>query len=591
MQIVSNTHPAAQSRAGERGAALITVLLISMLLLAAGGTLIAVTSRSAVNAADATAESQAYYAAEAGLQGVLTALRGNVAPTPLSATASENIMTYRNAVTGSTSKAPGSDKWLSRWLRYDSTYTDRVILNSGYTPMSGMAYSVEEVRDPDSSDLVTFSASGAFYVAGNTAPTNNCPSSPDPCVNLTSGAGGGTAGFTLTYTPRPSVTLSTNGISATSDFGQLTISSVNGSYDIPPNTNIELTVAQTGPWGVSTKITARLAGNVNKTSGSVNSTLDVVYPQQSFWLAGVEYRVPATTQRISASGATVLPVQVLAPEPQRLLVRVKGYGPRNASKHLQMLVSRFGFSYTPKGAITLRSHDDSMFLPMTFIAGQSDPFTYDGRDRAGGTALPAFSVTHSTDYDLIINNPGANQMFGTPPVRKVPISELSDFLQTVSGANRALNTLRALARSQRWPSTCTGALAACDRYFGPGETPSDLGASQTNGLLTFVEGDLSLGSSTNGAGLLVVTGKLTLNGGARFNGVVLVIGEGKFVRQGGGATTSFGSLAVAKLGSTQFLNPHFETTGAGASGYQYHSEWVRKALIAAGPAVLGVSEY
>ena len=69
-----------ESRRGERGAALVTVLLISTLLLAAGGTLILVTTSATKTTIDSTAEMQAYYAAEAGMQTTLNVLRGNVAP-------------------------------------------------------------------------------------------------------------------------------------------------------------------------------------------------------------------------------------------------------------------------------------------------------------------------------------------------------------------------------------------------------------------------------------------------------------------------------------------------------------------------------
>jgi type II secretory pathway component PulK len=62
-------------RRNERGAALISVLLISALLLSAGGVLLLTTSMSATNAIDATAEMQAYYAAEAGLQRTLNVMR------------------------------------------------------------------------------------------------------------------------------------------------------------------------------------------------------------------------------------------------------------------------------------------------------------------------------------------------------------------------------------------------------------------------------------------------------------------------------------------------------------------------------------
>jgi hypothetical protein len=64
-------------RRGERGAALVMSLLVAMLLLAAGGALIATAGMTASNAVDSTAEVQAYYAADAGLQAALTVMRRN----------------------------------------------------------------------------------------------------------------------------------------------------------------------------------------------------------------------------------------------------------------------------------------------------------------------------------------------------------------------------------------------------------------------------------------------------------------------------------------------------------------------------------
>src|SRR6266699_3565784 len=94
MQILSTANASRQSspgdRANERGAALITVLLFSMLLLATGGALIMTTALSATGAVDASAETQAYYAAEAGTQATLAVLRGNVAPNPLFDTSSSS---------------------------------------------------------------------------------------------------------------------------------------------------------------------------------------------------------------------------------------------------------------------------------------------------------------------------------------------------------------------------------------------------------------------------------------------------------------------------------------------------------------------
>ena len=75
-------HEVSNQRHNERGAALITAVLLSMLLLAAGGILILTTSMTGITARDSTAEMQAYYAAEAGVARALEVIRGNVDSTP-----------------------------------------------------------------------------------------------------------------------------------------------------------------------------------------------------------------------------------------------------------------------------------------------------------------------------------------------------------------------------------------------------------------------------------------------------------------------------------------------------------------------------
>jgi hypothetical protein len=74
--------PFCESRADERGAALITAVLLSLLLLAAGGILILTSTMTGITARDSTAEMQAYYAAEAGISKTLEVLRGNVDSSP-----------------------------------------------------------------------------------------------------------------------------------------------------------------------------------------------------------------------------------------------------------------------------------------------------------------------------------------------------------------------------------------------------------------------------------------------------------------------------------------------------------------------------
>src|SRR6266571_6772707 len=163
MRIISKTSREKKRDRDDRGAALITMLLVSVPLLMAGGALVLITSMSVGNSADSAAESEAFYSAEAGAQSVLNVLRGNVAPNPLSGDPNANKISFRNAVTTSisnTSSDAGAPR-LSRWLTYDGTYTDRVILTSNYTSLTGMAFSTT-ISDPDNASQVKFSTSGAF---------------------------------------------------------------------------------------------------------------------------------------------------------------------------------------------------------------------------------------------------------------------------------------------------------------------------------------------------------------------------------------------------------------------------------------------
>jgi hypothetical protein len=97
-----------------------------------------------------------------------------------------------------------------------------------------------------------------------------------------------------------------------------------------------------------------------------------------------------------------------------------------------------------------------------------------------------------------------------------------------------------------------------------------------------------------GAGLLIVTGNLQLNGNPSFDGLILVLGAGNINRDGVGNGNIYGAITVAKFdqnGPGGFLAPAFTTNGAGTSTIQYDTEAVRRALNMSGPFVLGVREF
>src|SRR6267378_818759 len=139
-------------RIRERGAALLTSLLVSTALLIAGGALIQITSMSARNAFDSTAETQAYYGAEAGLQAALNALRGNAAHTGSTLPSGMTTINFRNAyIPASSNDCPNGTGGnpaslcsatipcegcarLSRWLPYSDTQTAGTRVTVGTNP-------------------------------------------------------------------------------------------------------------------------------------------------------------------------------------------------------------------------------------------------------------------------------------------------------------------------------------------------------------------------------------------------------------------------------------------------------------------------
>src|SRR6266852_7909477 len=141
-------------RKNERGAALLTSLLVATALFVAGGALIQITSMSASTTIDSTAEAQAYYGAEAGLQAALNALRGNVAHTGSALPSGMTTINFRNAVIASSSNDcpsgtggdPSASARLSRWLPYSNTQTAGTRVTVGTNPT--IQYSVVVTLPP-----------------------------------------------------------------------------------------------------------------------------------------------------------------------------------------------------------------------------------------------------------------------------------------------------------------------------------------------------------------------------------------------------------------------------------------------------------
>lgn len=413
-----------ENRAGERGAALITAVLLSMLLLAAGGTLVLTATMTGLTARDSTAEMQAYYAAEAGISRVLEVLRGNVESNPAGTRAS-----FRNVVC-----TPG-------------------VWNS----LSG---AVIDVADDDSA---------RFQVMLIEDPDND------------------------------SVTMCSQ-----------------ASY-----------------------------------------------------------------------------------KPDRLMIQVSGFGPRDSQKNMEIIVNRYTLDYPVNAVVTLPNGSGN---PLNFALGGSNVTSTSGTDASGGaTSLAAFAVSNA-DYNTTNNvidgclpdgsncsGSGPNVTPGDPMV--LTGTNTPSFLESVHNARLFMygpeGIMQAAINQGRYFSTAAAAYAST----------AGIGANNPDGVLTFVDGDLTLGpGNPTGQGTLVVTGKLTLDGNFNFNGVIMVLGEGEVYRNGGGHGNIYGAMFVSKFTKTgantdAFGAPIFDTSGGGTSNIQYSSDAIDKAKSVGGHTVRGVREF
>lgn len=415
--------PCSTSRAGEKGAALITAVLLSMLLLAAGGTLVLTATMTGITARDSTAEMQAYYAAEAGIARTLEVVRGNVDSNPSGTRASfKNIVCTRTLWTA------------------------------------------------------------------------------------TSGA------------------------------------SVNVASD-------------------------------GSTSFQVSSVVD-----------------PDNTDSLACSKASY--------KPRQLVIQVKGFGPRDSQKKMEIVVDRYTLDYPVKAVVTLPNGSGDA-LP--FNLGGSNVTSTSGIDRdGGGESLAAFAINNA-DYNTVNNiidgcnadgtncgGSGPNVTPGDPAV--LTSSNTPSFLSSVSNARQFLYGSEGMMNSAinqgRYFTTGASAIAST----------AGLGANNSDGVLTFVDGDLTLGpGSPTGQGTLIVTGNLTLDGNFNWKGVIMVLGEGHVYRSGGGNGNIYGAMFVAKFAKTGastdvFGAPTFNTSGGGTANIQYSSTAVDKAKSVGGHAVKGVRE-
>jgi hypothetical protein len=265
---------------------------------------------------------------------------------------------------------------------------------------------------------------------------------------------------------------------------------------------------------------------------------------------------------------------VASGDPARLVLRATGYGPKGAIKHLELYVRHSNFEYSPPALIL--PIGNSSCDPLDFTIGDSNAKEYSGHDNTPtGNVLPVFGATCATNQNDELDAITKGATVQDPKTQVISNYQLPYFLQSADNARSFLSDLKATAIEQgRYYSTFDG-------YAGTDANPA----------FTFVDGDCTL---DGGAGLLIVTGHLEMNGNPNFSGLILVLGNGTVNRDGAGNGTILGAMVAARFdptGTGGFETSTFTTNGAGTMTFQFDSDAIRRALNLAGPRVLGFHEY
>ncbi|HEU4710133.1 MAG TPA: hypothetical protein VFS76_01140 [Pyrinomonadaceae bacterium] len=561
---------------GERGAALVTMLLVTVLLLGAGGALIMTTAMSANNSIGSTAEMQAFYVAESGMQSALNVLRGNTKPL---VTATDR-MSFRTAVIPEISNGPDNNGnlRLAGWLPYNNRLDPNSLVPVTLGAVTGGYRVTIENLDPES-HIVEFETSGSITGSDSATPYQRT-------------FGSGATEVTIRYAAQAATTLSPdpNAFPLTLDttLGSFVIERPAGSTQndvVIPETNFELTITQTRPWAATTTLEGSFEGEVDVVGTTLKVTFDKAYVKgdgttYALNLAGGA-QVLDLTYAASPATTSIL-ARVTSPDPKRLLLKSYGFGPQGAEKRLELMINREHLEFESPAGVTIRGADDCS--PLTLDTGSSGAKFYSGADKSGkDPQRPTFAVSPCDQADanagIVKHDTVADPEIGllTDDADSADAIEQPSFLDTADKARAYLNGLQSKAQS-------------IGRYFKPSSgSATTINDSLNTPQFTFIDGDAAL---TGGCGFLVVTGKLTMRGNTDFRGIILVLGEGVLERNGGGNGDILGGITIARFDRTSgnFLAPTFTTNGGGNSTIQYDSQWIGSAIGSA-TNVSGVREF
>jgi Tfp pilus assembly protein PilX len=218
------------------------------------------------------------------------------------------------------------------------------------------------------------------------------------------------------------------------------------------------------------------------------------------------------------------------------------------------------------------------------INGNSNPSTICGSN--GWTGIPAARLGSppsysGSNYTSCTPPPGTGTLLGANVVKNFindtvpgtnPYGTFNNDPAPFPGANSNLTNVAYLQNLMAQVKVLADFTSTSDPAFTLGNT--------TNPRIVFINGDFALDSgqcpgANPCAGILAVTGTLTLNGNWGYNGAIYVVGQGSVTSNGNGAGNLSGAMLAANTvtpwtGNSAYVGiPHVNLNGGGNGSWGY----------------------
>ena len=494
-------------RERESGAALVTVLIATVLLGTACIGMLAAVGASARNNSDALNEAKAYYAAESGLQATINYLRHT------------SGMTYSTALAAQTAGTG---------------------LFAGPVTVGETSYTVQ-ISDPDNAQAsTTYTAAGGFALttAGPYGAVVYYPNST--AADRTELSFVPPTGAPITFNHPDSAPFPELGSFRITKYGTGgTMTNILFRIDYQM---IEPVVGTRSIRGTIVVNAGQPYVQYDKFTHTLNGGAIDLCSTSSCTVSGTAFANLAITSPVSGSADTPVYAKIAPLDPYRLKVLATGYGPNGAVKRLEGVIQKNVFNDSAGGP------------PIQAMGPGFDVQigTSNNMEIQGGSS-PSIGMCDSTG--LANTNAEVTASNGTvSPPPAITCHEVPSYLTSPIALDAVVRQLRQSAINS-------------SRYFTSSPNGSQGWGNFTTGTgLTFCDGNCTIGGNDAGGGILVVTGTLTTSGNPSFKGLVIVTGAGGIVRNGGGNELFIGNIVVAPydpnaLTSTWNMTPIYNQNG------------------------------